>query len=277
MALLLGASAQGADARGLSSATKALLDRVGAEASATDGRRMAPSAKSESDMVRMFMRYNHISALDSVEAVGGIAVTLPSDWLATVSLPAGEIEHIGSIAQVDYLEVGGEVTLLTDRVRYYASVDGVQDGTRTGGVTYTGKGVVLGVIDAGLEYNHLNFRDADGNNRIKRIWVQTSSLGKHPEKFDYGVEYSSPEQIAALTCDTRETYHATHVMGIAAGSDMKSGYNGMAPDTELVYVRFGGTAQIADAIQYIFDYADEVDKPCVINMSLGAHQGPHDG
>ncbi|MDE7388613.1 MAG: S8 family serine peptidase, partial [Muribaculaceae bacterium] len=41
--------------------------------------------------------------------------------------------------------------------------------------------------------------------------------------------------------------------------------------------RFGGTAQIADAIQYIFDYADEVDKPCVINMSLGAHQGPHDG
>ena len=38
----------------------------------------------------------------------------------------------------------------------------------------TGKGVVVGIIDTGLEFTHVNFRDADGNLRIKRVWKPVS-------------------------------------------------------------------------------------------------------
>ena len=67
-------------------------------------------------------------------------------------------------------------------------------------------------------------------------------------------------------------------MGTAAGADKSSSFYGMAPDADIVFVSFAEeNTNIADAIKYIFDYADKVSKPCVINMSLGSHYGPHDG
>ena len=78
--------------------------------------------------------------------------------------------------------------------------------------------------------------------------------------------------------DSSSEYHGAHTMGIAAGGDMKSKYYGVAPDADIVFVSFkSDDTNIADAIKYIFDYADKVDKPCVINMSLGQHIGPHNG
>ena len=70
---------------------------------------------------------------------------------------------------------------------------------------------------------------------------------------------------------------------IAAGSDAyKDGaYVGNAPDADIVLVALdlntSTNADISNAVQYIFDYADEVGKPCVVNLSLGNQDGPHDG
>ena len=123
------------------------------------------------------------------------------------------------------------------------------------------------------------FRDASGEGlRIKRVWNQSSSTGKAPAKYGYGVELSSYDEIVAATCDSGNGFHATHVTNIATGSDPKTKNSGIAPDAEIVFVSFGtNSSDVANAIQYIFEYADEVDKPCVINMSLGSHMGPHDG
>ncbi len=78
--------------------------------------------------------------------------------------------------------------------------------------------------------------------------------------------------------DTEGEYHGSHVAGIATGADKKSGYHGVAPDADIVFVSFGqNSVDIPNAVKYIFDYAESVGKPCVINMSLGSHMGPHDG
>ena len=83
--------------------------------------------------------------------------------------------------------------------------------------------------------------------------------------------------------DNSENSHGTHVAGIATGSDpYKSGaYRGNAPEADIVLVAVDlescTSADISNAIAYIYDYADAMDMPCVVNLSLGNHQGPHDG
>lgn len=244
-------------------------------------KRSAAAAGEAPAMVRAFLTFNSPEALDSVVALGGMVGRAAVPGIATVSVPVDAIERIASMPQVDYLEVGPKVKLLNDNVRSMAMVDALHDGSASGvDMPYTGKGVVVGIIDTGLEFNHIAFRDADGkSSRIRRVWEQ-SGIGRSPQGYGYGAEYVTPEEISGALYDSRDTYHATHVTGIAAGADLGlNRYYGMAPEADIVFVSFNETnaVSIADAIAYIFEYADEVDKPCVINMSLGAHQGPHDG
>ncbi len=274
-ALIMGAATTGAvNARGLSPATGALLAR--------GARTCAPAMQSTDTaarQVRVFLTYNSAAALDSVEAYGGSVCVSAVPGLATVSLPISELTRFAAMPQIDYIEVGSEVNLLNNNLRSLAHVDEIHSGTGLQ-QPYTGKGIVIGIIDNGLEYNHVALREADGvTSRLVRVWNQNGN-GKSPAGYDYGAEYTTPAEIAGASYDSRDTYHATHVTGIAAGSpQFGCKYYGMATEAEIVFVSFSPTNSvgIADAISYIFDYADEVDKPCVINMSLGAHQGPHDG
>jgi subtilisin family serine protease len=87
--------------------------------------------------------------------------------------------------------------------------------------------------------------------------------------------------MAVFTDDSTQT-HGTHVAGIAAGCGAPSGdgtkYKGIAPGADLVFVSTTlSDPTILDAIQYIYNYAHSVGKPCVINMSFGDDTGPHDG
>lgn len=230
-------------------------------------------------MVRAFLTYNSPAALDSVIAAGGTVGRAAVDGMVTVSIPVGQLERIAALPQIDFLEVGANVNLLNNNVRSQCKVNDLHTGENFE-MPYTGKGVVLGVIDTGLEFSHIAFRENDGQtSRIRRVWVQ-DAIGRAPDAFGYGAEYSTPEEITGAIVDSKVTFHATHVTGIAAGSNTGlNKYYGMAPETDIVFVSFStsNSVGVADAISYIFDYADEVNKPCVINMSLGSHQGPHDG
>lgn len=137
--------------------------------------------------------------------------------------------------------------------------------------TYTGRGVVVGFCDSGFDPNHINFLDKDGNSRVRRLvyYNETAGIRKVMD---------TPEQIKAWTTDKDSENHATHVAGILAGSYDANGYSGMAPDAEIVAC----TAQLYDAAilsacEDIVEYAKMVNKPAVINLSLGSYNGPHDG
>lgn len=144
---------------------------------------------------------------------------------------------------------------------------------------YNGAGIVIGIVDYGFDYNHPDFYDADGQfSRIKRVWEQANSKGTPPVGFKYGTEFSSPQEISAAMTDTETETHGTHVAGIAAGSGSGTDFYGLASAAELVFVSTTRTdGAIADGLKYVLDYARKVNKPCVVNFSIGSQTGPHDG
>jgi len=130
----------------------------------------------------------------------------------------------------------------------------------------TGKGVIIGIIDSGIDPKHPAF---DG--RILRIWDQTLP-GPGVTEGSYGAEFSGTQ----LTISQDTDGHGTHVAGIAAGADTT--YGGVAPDAELLIVRTDlQDAHIADGVRYIFRVASELGRPAVVNISLGGHADAHDG
>ena len=130
----------------------------------------------------------------------------------------------------------------------------------------SGKGVIVGIVDSGIDPNHPAFQG-----RILRIWDQTLP-GSGVSEGSYGIELTGEQ----LTTSRDEIGHGTHVAGIAAGVD--STYGGVAPEAELLIVKSDfQDAHIADAIRYIFRVAGELKRPAVVNLSLGGHADGHDG
>lgn len=136
---------------------------------------------------------------------------------------------------------------------------------------FTGKGVVVGICDIGLDPLHPTFLDEEGKSRIKRIT-------QYKEYDGLRIELEGEEAYKEWGTDDVEKYHATHVAGILAGSGAGTSYRGIAPDAEIVIslsnlTDFGLLMGVED----IIDYAREVGKPAVINLSMGNYVGPHDG
>jgi subtilisin family serine protease len=130
----------------------------------------------------------------------------------------------------------------------------------------SGKGVVIGIVDTGIETDHPAFAG-----RILRVWDQTMN-GPGVAEGGYGAELQPP--MIDLTRDT--VGHGTHVAGIAAAEDPV--YEGVAPEAELVIVKSDlMTAHIADGVRYIFRVAASLGRPAVVNLSLGGHGDAHDG
>lgn len=204
------------------------------------------------------------------------------------------IHHPGLV----YLEVSSKLNSpkpLNDTARIHSRVDKAENGLINGlSQNYTGKGVVVGIVDIGFQTDHPTFYSPDGKNyRVQRFWNQ-QKLGNPPSLFNYGTEYLDSTNIASAIDD--DGAHGTHVAGIAAGSGLGSPnlkYRGMAPESEIVMVgikyandTLGGSGlgdyvvanpTIIDGYNYVFKYAELHNKPSVCNLSWGMHTGPHDG
>lgn len=237
-------------------------------------------AKAEPQTVKVFVSLDDEAAINELSATEGVTVDGVYGGVVTATVDINHIDKLTALKSLKYVQLGTPVKLLNNFGRYVMKVDDIHKNTNDVlPRPYTGKGIVVGMIDNGLEYAHPAFYNADRTElRIRRVWDQNRG-GTPPEGFTYGSEYKTQADILNRTCDTQQTYHASHTTGTAAGGDRRSQYYGMAPDADIVYVSFDQSSNtaIADAIQYIFRYADEVNKPCVINMSLGSHYGPHDG
>jgi len=166
----------------------------------------------------------------------------------------------------------------------------VNDGKLPSGIPYTGKGVLVGVYDFGLDFAHPDFRlkTDTTQTRIISLWDQTLKIGTKPQPYDYGVEWDGSQINAALAkpssiAEIDAGGHGTHVTGSAAG------LRGMAPDADIIFVRASVTGPsdstlytdakaIIDGVNYMYEHAVALDRPCVVNLSLGYNIGsPHDG
>ncbi len=206
------------------------------------------------------------------------------DWIfiSTNALWIQENLNNGRIKQL-YFESSPAVEL-NDTVRLTRFVDQVHSGS--GGLTlsYTGKNVVVGIVDNSINFNHPDFKDANGKTRILRIWDQTgANAGRLFNHYGYGQLWDSTDINAGLCTQATPNPHGTHVSGIAAGNGLACGKNkGMAPDAKIVMVSNNGASQFwasmaVDGCDYIFKFADSLGLPAVVNISVGSYWGSHDG
>lgn len=243
------------------------------------------SKQTETRTANYVNAYLHVEGepdMAALEALG-VKVSLRLDGILTARIPLDRLDDISALPSIRYVEVGTPVRQMMDKARPAAGVDKVHSGEELD-MPLTGKGIVVGIIDGGFDYTHPAFYDDEtGVLRIKRVWEQGTDTGTAPEAFGYGMELTTPEEIQAAGADVNNQSHGSHVAAIAAGAYRKEGnpYYGIAPDADIVLVSKGevtaNSANISDAIAYIYNYAASVGKPCVVNMSLGWNQGPHDG
>ena len=228
-----------------------------------------------------------------IEALG-VLIQTKFDKRVIANIPVNVLEKVAALKNVTKVSVAKKLKKHTYRSRVLTNVDDVlylTSDAKTAGLlqAYDGTGVVLGIIDTGIQFSHAMFKDANGNSRIKKAYIYDESVGDL-------VEYSG-SAVSSLTYDTTDETHGTHTSAIAGGSDFTAtayvyttgtGYTrvqnakfgGMAPNADLVLCGLGKEltdANLSACIKNISDYADEVGKPCVISLSLGSHYGPHDG
>jgi len=145
---------------------------------------------------------------------------------------------------------------------------------------YTGKGVIVGIIDSGIYWKHPDFTGADGTSRILYIWDQTvQTFGQHPAGYEYGTEWTKAHIDSGQCQEMDASGHGTHVASIIAGDGRgRHKFTGMAPEADIIAVKAKYMdADILDAANYIFQKAEELNRPAIINMSFGYQWGPHDG
>ncbi|MCR5610136.1 MAG: S8 family serine peptidase [Lachnospiraceae bacterium] len=162
----------------------------------------------------------------------------------------------------------------------------------------TGNGVLIGIIDTGIDYTHPDFRNTDGTTRIFAIWDQ--SVDNNPpdgyykgtlytmDMINEALSYSNPSDRYQIVPDTETlSGHGTHVAGICAGNGNASNkrYVGIAPESTLIVVKLdtsnntGGyqTCRIMEAINYLITTAADLKMPIAINISIGNNYGAHNG
>lgn len=271
MALALMVAAGAVGEATLSPATRLMLAGQGS------GVRRAPG----DGMCRAVVTVSDADALQRMRAVGGNVEAHAAD-VAVVSMPLNAVGALARLDGVCHIAVEQEVQPTTLITRGLCQVDEVHDGQ--GGLPhgYTGRGVVVGVIDTGIEINHPAFLDADGNTRVKAVYLPTDTGGESPvfgETTLPGSHYRTPEQIAALTCDGTSSTHGTHTASTAAGTII-DGLGGMAPEADIVLCGLAdrlSDANIMNSIYYIASVAEELGEPYVVSISIGSNDGPHNG
>lgn len=201
--------------------------------------------------------------------------------IKTGLIPIEELPTISSDEHVSYIQMNEKAESKLDVALAATWVDEVHQGAGSLSQAYFGDGVVVGVIDQGFDYTHPSFYDSTYTTyRVKRVWEQNATSGTPPSGYSYGRELTNQSSILNAQRDMTTTSHGSHVAGTAAGSGAgtSGAYKGVAFKSDIVLVSGDFTdVGTADAIDYIIDYANSVNKPCVINMSLGKHVGPHDG
>lgn len=241
-------------------------------------------------MVSTLIRFR--GALSGVEANGGKIRSILGD-IATVDLPLSAVVPISQLRNILYIEAAKKVNLHLDMSVPATGADNMRTGVAPNWVGYTGRSVIIGIVDTGIDLNHPDFKDPSGKTRILYLWDQSTDTGTPPSGHFYGNECAQAVIDAGGCPETDTIGHGTHIAGIAAGNGSATGgglpayrYVGVAPEADLIVVNalnpeisplVPSDDAILDGIAYIQAKAAVLGKPSVINLSLGSDIGPHDG
>ena len=264
----------------MSVATQAFLDNRSAFPSEAK-RHAAISQVRGQEMVDVFITLHDSRNTSRITALGGV-IGARFTGLVTAQVPVAKLQAIAALDEVEQVSIAEMMESDVDTTRSVTSVNYVAEGLLHGlSANYDGKGVVFGIIDSGIDFNHAAFQDSLGNTRIKCVYMPDNTSGTKVTIDGTvlpGSEFDST-RIASLTTDLTSSAHGSHTAFIGAGSP-NGPYSGMAPGADIVMCALGGKksdVNIANSLKYITQYAKRVGKPCVISVSMGTRKGPHDG
>ena len=194
-------------------------------------------------------------------------------------VPLNMVNDVFELESVSGLRFDIEAVYHTDvSVPNYINANPVWDD-----LGYMGSGIIFGLVDSGIDTEHEDFQNGPDDTRMLYLWDQAGSSGSPPEGFNYGSEYSKSDIDQGIYTLQNYMGHGTAVAGIAVGNGRASGantYSGVAPEADIIGVvprNFVGGEDIINGIAYIVGKADLLDKPCVINLSIGIEAGPKNG
>ena len=207
--------------------------------------------------------------------------------IAIVTMPLDRVDSLLQNPGVLRIEANDKAHTTMDTVPTVTNLLPLYEQTTTH-LPFTGRGVVMGLMDVGFDLTHPTFYNNAtlGEYRIKAFWDQVAPNG-NADHLPVGSEWTTQEAVLSRQCatDGHEQNHGTHTTGIAAGSGYNSPYRGVAWESDLclvanavtedtVFIAMNDyylytTATDALGFKYLFDYADSQHKPCVVSFSEG--------
>ncbi len=257
-----------------------------------DGTKRLAPAREKATTTPVMMIVEEGVTNEQLEAEG-ITVNARRGNFVFASVPLTDVKRVATLRTIRQMQLPRDVHQNTDRTRVAMGVDKIHTGEDLP-QAYTGKGVVAGICDGGIDPNNISFRHANDTSRVEylmHIYASSNSSA------GYRMEEYNRVTVRDFKTDDATAFHATHTMNIMAGGykgnvtmadqnslfggdiyDAPNPYYGMAYEADLVAAC--GTLQdyfIAMGIEGILEYAYYMDAPAVINLSLGSNTGPHDG
>ena len=180
-------------------------------------------------------------------------VSTITENIKTAFVKIKNLPELENYSCLKYADVGEKIKLEVNNARTVTNTNALHAGTGLS-QSYTGNGVVIGIIDGGFDYTHSNFKDINGTLRISRVWERSNTSGNPPSTlgFNYGSEFVGSTAILSKQYDMNTISHGTHVAGIATGTGTGNLalLKGMAPNSEIVLVS-GVENGYIDAVNYI--------------------------
>jgi subtilisin family serine protease len=175
--------------------------------------------------------------------------------------------------------------LLNDHARLLHQVDAVHNGSDGLPEGFTGKDVIIGYVDNGCDVTHPDFKDPNGKTRVLAYWNQAAPFDaqRTPSKFGYGQVHDSTDINAGILPVYAGSAHGSTVTGAGSSNGLGNGLNkGVAPESDIVIIKSPLTGAnwsltVAQAVDFVFDLADSLGKPAVVNLSVGSYLGSRDG
>lgn len=252
--------------------------------------RLAVLLQKEADQskeISVLIKGNVPQIREMIQSYGG-TFKYAAGPVCSVKIPLSTLRILSEANAVERMEEGTlQLKQLNDRMLINNKIDLVHNGAAPLTQGYDGTGVIMGIIDTGIDFLHPDFQDSLGKTRIQWIWDHNlPNAANTPTVYGYGQEFSKINiDSGQASAHVDLTAHGTHVAGIAAGNG-RSGvaFTGACPAADIIAVSLNFNlnddawlSSVADAVNYIFTKADSTGQPCVINISAGTYFGTHDG
>lgn len=233
------------------------------------------------------------------ELLGGYAI-LKAEEQRIMDILSSPDTLYGEEARIIYAELPGRVFFSVSQGKAASCIFNNPATNMTDGAVevLSGAGVLVAIVDSGIDYSHPDFRKEDGSTRILALWDQTIESGAPPEGYFTGTLYTEEQINLALSAGRTENQraivpsidlsgHGTHVAGIAASNGRASNgrYRGVAYESQLLIVKLSqtdisnsdGTARLMEAVDFCIRYAIANNMPLALNLSFGNNYGAHNG